>query len=183
MSFATARRSSPEDYLMAAQMVCEGYGYQNAARIAGVDQAVLKAFKPKQMVVPPMPEPKTVVQIKTVYVPVPAKAARKAKAKRKAARVIEPKPMSAKVRAIVQSVAKAHGVTMDDMLSERRSRPIAWPRQEAMWRVRQATPFSYPTIGRLFGGRDHTTVLHGVTAFEARLRPWLDVMEALARAA
>jgi chromosomal replication initiator protein len=54
-----------------------------------------------------------------------------------------------------------------DLLSERRNRAIARPRQAAMWLAKQLTTRSLPDIGRRFGGRDHTTVLHAVRRIEA----------------
>jgi chromosomal replication initiator protein len=54
-----------------------------------------------------------------------------------------------------------------DLISERRNRAIARPRQGAMWLAKQLTTRSLPDIGRRFGGRDHTTVLHAVRRIEA----------------
>ena len=48
------------------------------------------------------------------------------------------------------------------MLSQRRSRPLARPRQIAMYLSKKLTTRSLPEIGRKFGGRDHTTVIHAV---------------------
>jgi chromosomal replication initiator protein len=48
------------------------------------------------------------------------------------------------------------------MLSARRARAVARPRQVAMWLSKQHTTRSLPEIGRKFGGRDHTTVIHAV---------------------
>jgi chromosomal replication initiator protein len=48
------------------------------------------------------------------------------------------------------------------MLSARRARAVARPRQVAMWLSKQLTTRSLPEIGRKFGGRDHTTVIHAV---------------------
>ena len=52
------------------------------------------------------------------------------------------------------------------MLSERRARNIARPRQVAMYLSKQFTARSLPEIGRKFGGRDHTTVMHAVRKVE-----------------
>ena len=52
------------------------------------------------------------------------------------------------------------------MFSARRARNIARPRQVAMYLAKMLTAFSYPEIGRQFGGRDHTTVMHAVRTIE-----------------
>ena len=56
---------------------------------------------------------------------------------------------------------------MGDMLSARRSRAVARPRQIAMYLSKQLTTRSLPEIGRKFGGRDHTTVIHAVRKVES----------------
>lgn len=69
---------------------------------------------------------------------------------------------------IKAAVADEYGVSVLDIESDRRARECAWPRQTAMWLARQATARSMPDIGRFFGGRDHTTVMHAVRAVEKR---------------
>ncbi len=68
---------------------------------------------------------------------------------------------------IQKAVAEHFGLTQADLLSERRARSVARPRQAAMWIAKQITTRSLPDIGRRFGGRDHTTVLHAVRRIEA----------------
>jgi chromosomal replication initiator protein len=61
----------------------------------------------------------------------------------------------------VQAATCAHfGITRAELLSAQRSARLAWPRQLAMYLARQLTGESLPAIGREFGGRDHTTVMH-----------------------
>jgi chromosomal replication initiator protein len=67
---------------------------------------------------------------------------------------------------IQKTVAEHFNMKQADLLSERRTRAVARPRQIAMWLCKQHTTRSYPDIGRRFGGRDHTTVLHGVRKIE-----------------
>ncbi len=63
----------------------------------------------------------------------------------------------------IQKVTSDHfNLKQADLLCERRTRSIARPRQMAMYLCKQLTTRSYPDIGRRFGGRDHTTVLHAV---------------------
>lgn len=68
---------------------------------------------------------------------------------------------------IQKACAKEFKITMDEILSKRRARAIARPRQVAMYLSKQLTTRSLPDIGRRFGGRDHTTVIHAVKRIEA----------------
>lgn len=68
---------------------------------------------------------------------------------------------------IQKKVAEYFSVRVSDMHSPRRARTVARPRQIAMYLSKQLTPRSLPEIGRKFGGRDHTTVLHAVKKIEA----------------
>lgn len=61
------------------------------------------------------------------------------------------------------------GITIKDIKGSRRTRAIVLPRQIAMYHIyREREDLSFPMIGRFFGGRDHTTVLHAVRKFEPR---------------
>ena len=68
---------------------------------------------------------------------------------------------------IQRVVAEYYKLKMSDMLSKRRSRSIARPRQIAMTLAKELTNHSLPEIGDAFGGRDHTTVLHGCRRISA----------------
>ncbi len=68
---------------------------------------------------------------------------------------------------IQKTVSEHYGLTQADLISERRARAVARPRQVAMWLAKQITTRSLPDIGRRFGGRDHTTVLHAVRRIES----------------
>jgi chromosomal replication initiator protein len=67
---------------------------------------------------------------------------------------------------IQRQVAAHYNIRVTDMSSARRSRSVARPRQVAMYLCKQLTPRSLPEIGRKFGGRDHTTVMHAVRKVE-----------------
>jgi chromosomal replication initiator protein len=70
----------------------------------------------------------------------------------------------------IQALACRHfGLTTEELLSSSRTARIAWPRQVAMYLSRELTEESLPVIGRHFGGRDHTTVLHAWRRTTARL--------------
>jgi len=66
------------------------------------------------------------------------------------------------VENIQKTVADFFNIKVADMYSKRRPANIARPRQIAMYLAKELTQKSLPEIGELFGGRDHTTVLHAV---------------------
>ena len=68
----------------------------------------------------------------------------------------------------IQKVCAAHfKIDASEMRSKRRARAVARPRQVAMYLAKKMTPRSLPEIGRIFGGRDHSTVIHAVRTIEA----------------
>jgi len=71
-----------------------------------------------------------------------------------------------RIEDIQRIVARQFNVSRNDLLSNRRTRVIVRPRQIAMYLAKVMTPRSLPEIGRRFGGRDHTTVLHAVRKIE-----------------
>ncbi len=70
------------------------------------------------------------------------------------------------IEEIIRKVADHYNLRMTDMLSPRRARSVARPRQVAMFLSKTLTSKSLPEIGRRFGGRDHTTVIHAVRKVE-----------------
>ena len=70
---------------------------------------------------------------------------------------------------IQRRVADYYNLRLADLLSSRRARTVARPRQVAMYLSKMMTTRSLPEIGRSFGGRDHTTVMHGVKRIEELL--------------
>lgn len=70
---------------------------------------------------------------------------------------------------VIETVAKYFNISVPEMVSASRSKELAQPRQLAMYLLRQETEASLPEIGGLLGGRDHTTVLHGVERVKVRL--------------
>lgn len=70
------------------------------------------------------------------------------------------------VEEIQRRVSEHYNIRLSDLLGPKRVRTIARPRQVAMYLAKQLTSRSLPEIGRRFGGRDHTTVMHGVRRIE-----------------
>jgi len=72
------------------------------------------------------------------------------------------------IRSIQTVVARRYGVTVTDITSKRQG-AVVRPRHVAMWIARQVTGHSLPEIGRAFGNRDHTSILHALRRIEALL--------------
>jgi hypothetical protein len=84
-------------------------------------------------------------------------------------------------RAIISATSAHYGVTVIDILSARRQAEIVRPRQVAMYLAKVLTLRSLPEIGRWFGGRDHTTVLHAARKIEALVdAPHHDLIDEIA---
>jgi len=62
---------------------------------------------------------------------------------------------------ILNTIAQEYGISMEDLLSHSRSQRVAFPRQVAMYMLREESELSLPKIGEILGGRDHTTVMYG----------------------
>lgn len=75
-----------------------------------------------------------------------------------------------RIEDILRIVSRHYKVPRNDLLSSRRSRDVVRPRQIAMYLAKALTSRSLPEIGRRFGGRDHTTVLHSVRKVEQMIK-------------
>jgi chromosomal replication initiator protein len=71
---------------------------------------------------------------------------------------------------IQEAVSERFGVTLEELVSPRRSQSVAYPRQVAMYLSRELTDSSLPKIGKEFGGRDHTTVMHATSKITRLIR-------------
>ena len=79
-------------------------------------------------------------------------------------------PTRVRIEDILKIVGRHYNVARNDLLSPRRARTIVRPRQVGMYLAKKLTPRSLPEIGRRFGGRDHSTVLHAVRKIEDMLK-------------
>jgi len=85
-------------------------------------------------------------------------------------------PCSASTRSLIARIAEQNGFTFDDMIGPARDRRTSVVRQAAMHAVRtERSHLSYDRIALIFGGRDHTTIMHGVQAHEARMA-WVEFL-------
>lgn len=79
-----------------------------------------------------------------------------------------PRQITAKV--VIDATADMFGLSPDELCGKSRSRPLVTARQIAMYVLRETTDFSFPAIGRAFGDRDHTTVMHAVAKIAELMR-------------
>ena len=93
--------------------------------------------------------------------------------------IITSSDMKININTIKSEVAKFYGITIKDMDSSKRSRNIVVPRQIAMYLCKEMTDNSLPQIGKQFGGRDHTTVLHACKKINSNLMDLQDTIDQL----
>lgn len=79
-----------------------------------------------------------------------------------------PKIVENSIRRIQKAVCETLGISLTEMVSDRRTAPVVFRRQIAMYLCKKLTTHSLPEIGRRFGKRDHTTVLHAVRKIERK---------------
>lgn len=72
-------------------------------------------------------------------------------------------------RQIVREVCEKHGVSLTEIVGNRRAKDIVAARHEAFWRLSRETLMSLPRIGYRMGGKHHTTVLHGIRKHELKM--------------
>ncbi|SCB51715.1 dnaA protein helix-turn-helix [Bradyrhizobium yuanmingense] len=73
------------------------------------------------------------------------------------------------VKNIQNVVANHFDISVMDMVSARRTKNLILPRHVALYLAKEMTELSYPVIGRYFGGRDHSTIIHAVEKITARM--------------
>ncbi len=78
---------------------------------------------------------------------------------------------------ILETVAATYGFTVDALIGPSRTRPLVTARQIAMYLTRELTDYSYPAIGRAFGNRDHTTVIHSVDKIAGQMQERRQIYE------
>ncbi len=78
---------------------------------------------------------------------------------------------------IIKTVAEYYKIKVSDIMSQRRSRSVARPRQMAMALAKELTNHSLPEIGEAFGGKDHTTVLHACRKIKEMAETTIDIAE------
>lgn len=143
VSHATASRASAYEALpLIKETLQRTRSYAATSRMTGFSEITIR-----QLMAPPPPRPSTFV-----YTPpqVPSTALT--------------------IKEVIMLCCAEEGLSYQDIVGPNQSRRLAHPRQRFMWVVRKAKPnASLPEIGRRFGGRDHTTVMHGLRKVDSRL--------------
>jgi chromosomal replication initiator protein len=80
------------------------------------------------------------------------------------------RPRQITARVIVDATSEAFGFSIEELTGPKRQRPLVRARQIGMYMFRELTEYSYPAIGREFGGRDHTTVIHAFEKISALMK-------------
>ncbi len=80
---------------------------------------------------------------------------------------------------IIKVVSRYYDISPDQMITQKRSRDISYPRQVAMFLCRDLTGMSLPKIGQVFGGRDHTTVMHACDKISEEMDKSADLRRAI----
>ena len=83
------------------------------------------------------------------------------------------------IDAIKKEVASFFGVKVSDLNSKRRTQNIVFPRQVSMYVCRQLTDTSLPAIGKAFGGRDHSTVIHSINLIEKKMEANVEIKNSI----
>lgn len=182
-NFATARRGIDAESLRYANTIVQKAGYQAASMATGIAASDLREMllppPPRATYSPPMRTPAPKVTIPDASPQDALRAATKAASatvpRAEAYSIVsrvyaEPSSPRIPARKVIAEIAEQYGLTYADLIGPSRLKRIVRPRHHAYWAVRQLCPhLSYPEIGRRFGGRDHTTILHGVRAHEQRM--------------
>jgi chromosomal replication initiator protein len=87
----------------------------------------------------------------------------------------EPRRISPQM--ILETTAASYGFSVDALCGPSRTRPLVTARQVAMYLTRELTDYSYPAIGRIFGKRDHTTVIHAVDKIAGQMQERRQIYE------
>jgi chromosomal replication initiator protein len=93
----------------------------------------------------------------------------------------ELRPRARTVREIQESICEAFEISLDTLLSPSRAGAVAWPRQVAMYLARELTDQTLPAIGRAFGNRNHTTVMHACKRTAERIATDRDAYDTVRR--
>ena len=76
--------------------------------------------------------------------------------------------MIEEIRELIEETATLHNIPTALLIGHNRRKGVIWPRFEIMWRARNELNAPLQLIGQVLGGRDHTTIMHGIKRYENR---------------
>lgn len=76
--------------------------------------------------------------------------------------------LARQIHTIIRETAEKHNISTEYLLGHNRRAGVAWARFEIMWRARHELNAPLALIGHVLGGRDHTTIMHGIRRYENR---------------
>ena len=91
------------------------------------------------------------------------------------------RPRARSVEQIQRRICEDFEISLDELVSQSRAAGVTWPRQVAMYLTRELTDATLPAIGRAFGGRNHTTVMHACKRTAARIAEDRDAYDTVRR--
>ena len=156
----SARRTCPEDYAQALGLMQRGISAQNIRKITGCDVTSLRSMSEAP--------PYAVARSRVKARPEPSQPLSRS----------PEVPATAEVERVLVETAARYGLTTDDLFSASKSPLVAWPRQEAMWRMSQELKMSLWSISDALGLHDHSCVHWGIRRHEARLL-WGEILRHL----
>jgi chromosomal replication initiator protein len=72
------------------------------------------------------------------------------------------------IEELIAETAAKHNLSPEALIGHNRRKGVIWPRFEIMWRARHELNAPYQLIGHVLGGRDHSTIMHGIARYEKR---------------
>lgn len=80
---------------------------------------------------------------------------------------------------IIDVVSRYYNLNVDDLLSKKRNKELAFPRQVAMYLCRELSNLSFPEIGQAFGGKNHTTIMYAHEQISLRAKESVELQDTL----
>ena len=164
---ATARRTCSEDYAYALSLMKRGISAQHIRNMTGCDVTTLRGL----VKAPPY----AVARPQTTDEPVRPPAS--APPPRPQVRIFRG-PSDPEAQRIIKETAARYGLKPRDFQRAKGPSRIAWPRQEAMWRMSTELGLSQPQISAALGLRDHSSVHYGIHRHHARLL-WGEILKTI----
>jgi chromosomal replication initiator protein len=81
---------------------------------------------------------------------------------------MEPNKLAQQIEQLIRETAAKHNLSTVSIKRHNRRKGVVWARFEVMWRARHELNAPYQTIGQVLGGRDHSTIMHGIKRYENR---------------